>query len=345
MPKRTILSALAISAVLPIPGSAQEAVPPLFASHETLELRIEANFDKIHKERKENAKYYPATLRVEGPDGTEQELELKIKTRGIFRLKRNICPDPPLMLNFPKTKLEGTLFEGQNKLKLVTHCRDNDEFEQNTLEEYLIYRTYNLLTDASFRVRLARVTYVDLRGEDDDVVRYGFVIEDEDALAERLGGKIAKAREAPPGLLSDEESALVAVFEYMIGNTDFSVVFFHNIKLVQSAMGAYFPVPYDYDWSGLVEADYAQPHSQYGTRSVRDRVYRGFCRPAVDFALIYEPFQQNREAILSLFANQEGLSERNREKGRFYLEDFFQILDDPGKAQWEIVGTCRAQPT
>ena len=118
MHARAILSALAFSVVLPIPGLAQEAIPPLFASHETLELRIEANFNKIHKERKQNAKSYPAKLRVEGPDGTEQELELKIKTRGKFRLKKSTCPDPPLRLSFPKSKLEGTVFEGQDKLKL-----------------------------------------------------------------------------------------------------------------------------------------------------------------------------------------------------------------------------------
>lgn len=343
MPKRSILSALAISAVLPIPGSAQEAAPPLFASHETLELRIEANFDKIHKERKENAKYYPATLRVEGPDGTEQELELKIKTRGKFRLKRNICPDPPLMLNFPKSKVEGTVFEGQNKLKLVTHCRDDDNYEQNTLEEYLIYRSYNLLTDRGFRVRLARVTYVDLRGEDLDLVRYGFIIEHEDALAERLGGKIVEAREAPPGLLRDEDAALVSVFQYMIGNTDFSVLYFHNIKLVQTAFG-YLPIPYDYDWTGLVEARYAKPNTRFGTRSVRERVYMGYCRPFVDFSLIYELFQEHREPTLSLIADQEGLSQNNRERATTYIEEFYEILDDPGRATWDMEGACKRQP-
>ncbi len=342
MPMRAILSALVVSTFLPIPGSAQQAEPPLFASHETLELRIEANFNKIHKERKAKAKAHPATLRMESSDGTEQELGLKIKTRGIFRLKRSTCSDPPLRLDFPKTELAGTVFEGQNKLKLVTHCRDNDDYEQNTLEEYLIYRTFNLLTDSSFRVRLVRITYVDSRGNDADMVRYGFLIEDEDAMASRLAGKIVKAREAPPNLLSDEESALVSVFQYMIGNTDFSVVFFHNIKLVQTATGSYWPIPYDFDWAGIVGADYAEPNSRFGTRSVRDRVYMGFCRPAVDFGLIYQRFQQNREAIINLFATQEGLSQRSRERAVRYLGEFFSTLDEPSKAAWEIVGTCRA---
>lgn len=342
MAPRMILSALVISTFLPSPGSAQQADPPLFASHETLELRIEANFDEIHKERRENAKSYPATLRMKGPDGTEQELELKIRTRGTFRLKKSICPDPPLRLNFPKSKLQGTVFEGQDKLKLVTHCRDNDEHEQNTLEEYLIYRTYNLLTDSSFRVRLARITYVDSRGRDDDVVRFGFIIEDEDALADRLGGMIIKIKRAHPSELSDMDAARIAVFQYMVGNTDWSLVVFHNIKVIREAEGAYVPIPYDFDWAGLVNAAYAEPSEVIGTRSVRDRVYRGYCRPAVDFTLVYEPFQKERETIQGLFATQDGLSERNRARALNYLDDFFETLDNPSKAAWEITGTCRA---
>ena len=342
VPSRTIISAFAISVVIPIPGASQEATPPLFASSDVLELRIEANFNKIHKERKKNAKEFPAVLRMEGPDGTEQELELKIRTRGEFRLKKSTCRHPPLRLNFPKSKLEGTIFEGQDKLKLVTHCRDRDEFEQNTLEEYLIYRMYNVLTDSSFRVRLARITYVDSREEDDDLIRYAFVIEDEDAMAKRLNGRIVKTSQAPASQLSDEESALVSVFQYLIGNTDFSIQVFHNIKIVRTAQGAYVPIPYDFDWAGLVEADYAEPNPILGTRTVRDRIYRGFCRPAVDFPLIYETFQENREAIFGLFAGQDGLSERALERDTRYIEDFFKILDDPSKAEWEIVGTCRA---
>jgi len=338
---RETVAALVFSATLPFLGSAQEAVPPLFASHQALSLTIEADFDRIHKDRKEDSDYHPAIIRWEGADQTEQELEFQVKTRGRFRLKRSTCQDPPLRLNFPKSRVQGTFFEGQDKLKLVTHCRDRDTFEQNTLKEYLIYRTYNLLTDSSFRVRLARVTYVDSRGKDDPLVRYGFVIEDEDDLADRIGGKIIEIEQAHPSQLGSVDAARVAVFQYMIGNTDWSLVFFHNIKLMRTADGTYVPIPYDFDWSGLVNASYAEPAPELGTRSVRDRIYRGYCRPAVDFGLINEQFQENREAILNLFANQEGLSERTQGRAADYLEKFFEILDDPSKAEREIVGSCR----
>lgn len=338
---RVILSALVISAFLPIPGSAQEAVPPLFASHETLELRIEANFDKIHKERKDKAKSYPATLRVEGPDGAEQELGLKIKTRGLFRLKRSTCKDPPLRLDFPKTKLEGTIFEGQNKLKLVTHCRDNDSYEQNALEEYLIYRTFNLLTDSSFRVRLVRITYVDSRGKDDDKVRYGFLIEDEDVLAKRLDGFIVKSKQAHPSLLSDEDAALVAVFQYMIGNTDWGASQGKNVTFLYIAAATRpIIVPSDFDFSGFIHAPYASPNPAFDLNSVTERRFMGVCRTEEEFAAAFALFYRHKEAIYTLVRNLAPLEKKDADQSLTYLDTFYDAIDDPRTVQEAFLDTC-----
>lgn len=331
-----------LAVVMPALLSAQEEVPPLFTSNETLHLTLVADFDDIHKDRKENSKYEAAELFFGSDAGDGDKLDLKIKTRGRFRLKKSTCKYPPLRLNFPKKSVTGTVFEGQDKLKLVTHCRDRDSYEVNLVEEYLAYRIYNLLTDISFRVRLARITYVDARGKDDPVVRYGFFIEDEDAMAARLGGRLAEAPAASPYDYYGEGAALVTVFQYMVGNTDFSLVHFHNIKLFRSAELMYFPIAYDFDWSGLVDASYAKPDPLLNTRSVRQRVYRGFCRPNVDFAPILAGISERRGAIEELFATQEGLDPRSRDRLTDYLGEFFETIDEPREADREIIGACRS---
>ena len=91
-----------------------------------------------------------------------------------------------MRVDVSRTCVGGTVFDGQNGIKLVSHCRDRDDDEQDVLKEY---RTFNLLTDESFRVRLARITYVDGEDDDDPVVRYAFFIEEAEAMAERLGGR------------------------------------------------------------------------------------------------------------------------------------------------------------
>ncbi|MFV2007593.1 MAG: hypothetical protein ACC667_09095, partial [Longimicrobiales bacterium] len=288
-----------------------------------------------------DSEYEPAELFL-GTAGDESEgLAVKVKTRGRFRLQRSSCKYPPLRLNFPEKGAEGTVFEGQDRLKLVTHCQDRDSYEVNVIEEYLAYRIYNLLSDISFRVRLARITYADARGKDDPIVRYGFLIEDEDAMAARLGGTLAEAPSASPYDYDGEGAALVTVFEYMVGNTDFSLVKFHNIKLFRTADFVYFPIAYDFDWSGLVNARYAKPDPLIGTRSVRQRLYRGFCRPDVDFSKILSSIAERRSVINELIATQEGLDQRSRDRLTEYLDEFFETIGDPREVEREITGACR----
>lgn len=328
--------------VIPVLLSAQEEAPPLFASNETLHFTLVADFNDIHKDRKEDSKYEAAELFFGPAAAGVSGLKLKVKTRGRFRLKRSTCEYPPLRLNFPKKSVTGTVFEGQDKLKLVTHCQDRDSYEANLVEEYLAYRIYNLLSDMSFRVRLARITYVDARGKDDPVVRYGFLIEDEDAMASRLGGRLAEATRANPYEYNGEGAALVTIFQYMVGNTDFSLVHFHNIKLFRSADRGYFPIAHDFDWSGLVDAPYARPDPLLDARSVRERIYRGFCRPDVDFPAILADIAERRAVIGELLATQEGLDQRSRDRLTEYLDEFFETIGEPREADRKIMGACRS---
>ena len=151
-------------------ASAQEPAADgqaLFAPHEVLALTLEADFDQLKKDRDQESEEREGRIMLTGSDGQPISLTIQVKTRGNFRLRKENCSLPPLRLNLPGEGLDGTVMEGQDKLKLVTHCRDNDNYQQNVLEEYLAYRMYNLFTPKSFRVRLARVTYVDSKGDDD----------------------------------------------------------------------------------------------------------------------------------------------------------------------------------
>ena len=322
-------------------AAAQEPAspPPLFTSNELLELTLAADFDKLKGDRKGDSEYRPGVLTVTADDGSMREIELKVRTRGKFRLKK--CRFPPLRVNLPKNSLKGTVFDGQNKIKLVTHCRDRDGDEQNVLEEYLVYRTYNVITDQSFRVRLARITYVDTSGDDDPVTRYAFFLEEEDAIAERLGGIILQVNQVHPRHLSARESARMAVFQYMVGNTDWSMIYFHNMELLRTAENVHIPVPYDFDWAGFVSPSYAKPDAGLNIRTVRQRLYRGFCRPDVDFPAIYSEFEELRPEFEALYMEMEGLEEDKIEDALEYTEEFYEIISSERRARRRIEEACR----
>ncbi len=319
-----------------------QAPPPLFADHSVLGLTIEADFDQLRDDRGEENEERPALVRWVAEDGSEGTAQLKVRTRGNFRLQRRNCPMPPIRLNFPTRAMEGTLFEGQDKLKLVTHCRDRDNYEQNVLEEYTVYRLYNEVTEASFRVRPARLTYIDVSGEHDPVTRYGFLIEDEDHVAGRLDGRIVDVPAAHPRALASPEAPRMALFQYMVGNTDWSMVQFHNMKLVQQRTGRALVVPYDFDWSGLVSAPYARPDATLNLRTVRQRAYRGFCREGLDFEAIYALFRERQERFRSVIGEVPGLTDDNRRKISEYLDSFYEVIDDQDRSQRRIERSCRS---
>ena len=107
----------------------------------------------LRGDRTQDSEYREAMLKATDDEGMAREVDIRVRTRGNFRLEN--CQFPPLRVNFPASRVGGTVFDGQNGIKLVSHCRDRADDEQNVIEEYLVYRSYNLLTDESFRVRLA----------------------------------------------------------------------------------------------------------------------------------------------------------------------------------------------
>lgn len=358
---REIAGMLAVLAVV-APVAAQDdadtsgasAAAPLFASHDVLDLRLEGPLDRVFKERDpEDPEAYDAVLSWRDPDGVEETQEISLRTRGQFRLQRRTCEFPPLRVNFKKSAVEGTVFAGQDKLKLVTHCQDGrEEYEQYLLQEYLIYRMYNLFTERSFRVRLVRMTYVDTEAKRDSITRHAFFIEDEDAMAVRNGYEVLEIPRVPPEQVSPWDLVQFELFQYLIGNTDFDPFTkepddescCHNAVLIGSMLDLIvIPVPYDFDWSGVIAARYAKPAEILGIRSVRDRRFWGVCRPPEEWQAVFPLFEDRREAIYDLFRSQPDLDPERLEDSLEYFDEFYEIIGDPGRVRREIESQCRGQ--
>ena len=337
------VAALASLAPATVAGQASapggREVPALFSSHELIEFRIEADYRALRGDRTQESEYRPAVLKIADDDGADRTIDIRVRTRGNYRLQN--CRFPPMRVNLPRNSMGGTVFDGQNGIKLVSHCQDRDSDEQNILEEYLVYRTYNLLTDESFRVRLARVTYADGEDDADPVVRYAFFIEEAEAMAERLAAVFLEIRQARPRNFGAEGAMRMSVFQYMVGNTDWSMVRFHNVEVLRTSRGVYVPVPYDFDWTGFVSTPYARPDDRLDIRNVRQRIYRGFCRPNFDPSTVYAQFVGIRADLAALLAGQEGLEAGNVRDAGQYLDDFYDDIQTPRMARDRLERDCR----
>lgn len=316
-----------------------ETDQPLFASHDMMTVRIEAPLTTLIKEKPEE-EYLDGMFYYVDSAGQEQALDLKLRVRGKFRLKRETCNFPPIRLNFNKGQVEGTEFAGQDKLKLVSHCQANKKnYEQLVVKEYLTYRMLQVLTDQSFGARLMRITYVDTDSKKQkETVRYGFVIEDDDNIGARLGLSPAIRNSIKATDLVPKVSNLVSVYEYLIGNTDFSLILgpgttacCHNAVLYSASidMPPFTPIPYDFDFSGFVNAPYAVPNPRFKLRSVTSRYYRGRC---INNELLTETFAyfiEKEAEIRGVVTELEALNDREKKKALKFLDGFYKDISDP----------------
>jgi len=308
-------------------------VAPLFADNSMLAVRIEAPLTTLIRDRPDE-QYLEGTFSFTGDDGEEKKVDLKLRTRGKYRRQEEHCDFPPIRLNFRTTQVAGTVFAGQDKLKLVTHCRSkNRNFQQLVLREFLAYRLLNVVTDKSFGVRLLQIDYVDTEGAE-SMTKFGFVIEDDDAVAARNGMKPVRTGNISGDDLDRRQQNLINVFEYMIGNTEYSMTIgepdeacCHNIDLLSATDGAPFtPLAYDFDFAGIVNAPYAQPKPRYELRSVRQRLYRGACRNNGLLPDTLQHFIDRKDAIYDVVVDLTSLSSKSRRSVTRYLNVFYKNI-------------------
>ncbi|MEO7393401.1 MAG: hypothetical protein ABIU11_00585, partial [Chitinophagaceae bacterium] len=232
------------------------------------------------------------------------------------------------------------------KLKLVIGCGSSSEDEQLILKEYLIYKIYNLLEQKSFRVRLLKTNYLDSRNKMKPFFQYAFLIEDDKNMAQRNKCIKKEVQQWQTESTHRSTMTMVAVFEYMISNGDWSVPGNHNTKLIfpDANKGTIpFVVPYDFDHSGFVNASYATPNELLGTESVTERVYRGFPRNMEELQATFDVYRKQKDAIISLVMNFAPLKERTRKEIVSYLNDFYKIINDKRQVQNIFIDNARTK--
>jgi hypothetical protein len=330
--------------------SAEPSKPPkLFTRDDTLEVVMKAPWGDVQK-RESYQGTYPAQLQYQASDGSTVTVDMTVGRRGVKR--QELCDFPPIRLKFEKKAVKGTVFRGQKSLKMVTHCKRSTRYDQYYVVEMLAYQMYNLLTDYSFRVRPLQVTYVDSSSGKADDPRFAFLIEDDSDVAKRNGLKKVEIPRIKPSRLDPTVTSLMSVFQYLIGNTDWAALrgpdpkeCCHNIQLIgPEPLGSddfVVPVPYDFDSSGLVDARYAAPHEALPIRSVTDRLYRGYCMHNETLESARQQMLRQEAAIKGLVEDESRLRSSLKKKSRRYLEDFFDIMEDPDEFKKNITEQCR----
>jgi hypothetical protein len=338
-----LLLCLLSSAALSVAAEGSDP-DPLFQSQETLDVTLSAPLTTLIRERS-TEEDVQGTLTYAGDDGAPVTLDIKIRARGHSR--HEICDIPPLWLNFKKSRVKDTLFHKQDKLKLAVHCGNAERYQQSLLREFVAYRILNLATPMSFQARLLRITWVDTEAKRTQQVRYAFLLEHKNRLGKRIDRKDLKIDETSVAALDPGHLNLTSVFQFLIGNTDFSPIAkpdhnecCHNYVLFSNDSDLLVGIPYDFDQSGLVNAPYAAPGLQFNIRTVRQRIYRGRCENNDRVAASVDRFKAVRNNIFALIETQDGLSSKVRRTLASYVQSFFDIADDPRRVKRTMTDQC-----
>ena len=324
-------------------GNAMGQVSNLFNDDVVMELTLRGDLKTVFKDRGDEPQYHPATIRYKAK-GNEINIPIKIKTRGHFRKISSNCKYPPIFLNFTKrTTPQTVVFYGQDKVKLVTPCQD----DQYVINEYLVYKLYNIITPKSFKAKLVKVIYQDTVKNKSSDPYYSILLEEEIQMAMRNGRLSLKKMGLRPETTLKGDFLKMSVFEYMIGNTDWSVQYRQNIKLIiTDSLSLPTAVPYDFDHAGIVRAPYAKPAPELQMSSTLKRRYRGYCIPEMDqFTEVFETFNKLKDDFYAVYDGNPLLSSKYQNQTLKYLDQFYETINDPKKAQKAFSYPCNKSGT
>jgi hypothetical protein len=312
----------------------------LFDNDDMLHFKLTGKLNNLFNDRNKNITYHPMLLQYRQKDSSLISLQIMVKTRGHFRRLKENCKMPPLLLNFPKAeKIKNSVFEKQNKYKLVVPCQ-GDEY---VIREWLVYKLYNIVTKKSFRAKLVQVEFEDSAMRRKTETHYCILLEDEKKVAKRNNTFVWNRKMLSMKDIDNDEFQMMAVFQYLIGNTDWGVPYLQNIVLITNdTTKTVFAIPYDFDHAGIVDAPYAGPAEELEMSSVRERMYWGYCESdKKNFAKTFELFNRLKNDIYNLYTDCSLLKPKYIKFVTGYLDDFYKAINSNKEIEAEFGKPCR----
>ena len=340
--KRYLIAILLITVNLVAEAQKNNHEVDFFLEDSPIKLTLFTDVIALQNDKSKEPEYIQGMLLHHLSKYDRESFNIKVKARGNTRRLTSLCEFPPLKLNFKKGEVKNTSFEGIDKVKFVSQCRKDELFKEFVLEEYLLYKTYNILTDYSYRVRLVEIEIKDHKLRTEPIKMTGFFIEDDKDLGKRTSSKQFKEVVYSQDSCEAESVDIMSMFQYMVGNTDWYINTKHNIDVFETKDGSLFPVPFDFDFAGVINTPYAQPSKEIPIKRVTQRFYKGSCRNPDAYNPVIELFNDKKDQINALYNSFEYLPKPVIKKSLKYYAKFYKILNNPSIAESSFYQACNA---
>jgi len=290
-------------------------------------ITIETDLRQLVKEKYEEP-YQPAVISWTDAFGGLHRWDIKLRARGNRR--KDVCYYPPVKLNFDLDTLALLGYEPYDKIKIVNQCRGSGGTVDYLLKEYLAYRLYQKITPASLRARLVRFRYLDTSNDMEATELWGILLEPEQEMTARLNAQLVEFSLTRSVHLDQTAYNQLSFFQYMVGNTDWNVSNRHNLITVKEPdVQKLTPIPYDFDYTGLVSADYAVPHESLPIDAVQERYHKGIPMSEAEVDQLTAKFEELIPEFLAAVGEITLHDERCAKDAFNYLSYFFDLLNHP----------------
>jgi len=291
---------------------------------------------------KDSEEYVDAMIAYNNEDGTRIEKNIRIRPRGNSRKK--LCYLPPIKIDFDDEDYEIDLFNDFGKVKLATTCKVASNHEQYLIKEYLAYKMYETLTEVSFKTYSLKINFIDSQGKKKPFTSYSFIIEDIDDVAKRNGAIEIENNGLLPVHLDRPSMNTFAMYQYLISNVDWHIPNLHNVKLIKSLdhkRPLPQPIPYDLDYCGLVNTDYAVTPERIPIESLTERYWMGTCLQDSEYEEVAKLFLEHKDDILKIWEDCEFLEKFNRTTAIKFINQFYILLEKSNQGKNTILQNCR----
>lgn len=314
----------------------------IFEALEPLHCSLTFNIKEFRKEKFSNEKL-PAILTYHKNDSISIDKDIFIEARGVSR--KTICSFPPIKLKLKKTSFDDPYFDQIKNQKLVTHCKNSKGFDQYLLKEYLVYKLYNILSERSFKVRLMKINYIDSENKVKPFTRYAFLIEDKKIMAKRNNSTLLKQETLGMMHISKTDMMQLSLFQFMIGNVDWSITGRHNINLIKNddlSQSSPYAVPYDFDYGGFVNTPYAVNVLNPEISSVKTRMFVGVCYSRTEYQELIKKFIAKKSDMYAIINNFELLDTISKVEIVSFVDEFYEMVEQANFYEDFILPSCKS---
>ncbi len=261
-------------------------------------------------------------------DGETYKFSTSFKLGG--KSRRKICKMPPVKLNLKKNDLYvGGFNKNLDKTKIVFQCTMNKSMAESIKMEKLLYDMYAVVSTYARRSKIVKVKI-----DEEKKPINAFLLEDDDDFEYRTHTEIIKNKTIATNVLNREEYVTMCLFQFMIANADWSARRGHNTDLYRRMEdNSLIIVPYDFDYSGIINNNYAVPPENLPIQHVTQRHFMDKDVPMEELFKGIDHYIEHEELMLRTVDDAYYLAEGSRKRIHRYVAGFYDIIRNEKKVK------------